>query len=187
MSEFKSWTSRESIQMIEIELCDRLPPEDELDEILAQYYALAVRRMRNMGFEIDLSAPQSALAEFWANSDDYLPPKGCLVVAREGAGKIVGCGMLKRFNKETGELKRVFVTDAARGCGTGRALVEVAEGAARRMGLSRLIADTLTPNVEMRGLFPKLGFEEVEGPIETTTYLDQPMLRPNMQYFVKHI
>ncbi|WP_233155312.1 GNAT family N-acetyltransferase [Sedimentitalea arenosa] len=95
--------------------------------------------------------------------------------------------MLKRLDPETGELKRVFVTEAARGTGAGRALIEAREAAARDMGLTRLVADTLTPNVEMRGLYPKLGFSEVDGPIETTTYLDQPMLRPHLHYFVKEL
>jgi len=170
-----------------IELCRDLPPRDELNGILLQYYDLIVQRMRGMGFDIDLAAPQSALAEFWTNSDDYLPPKGCLVVARNGSGEIVGCGMMKRLDQDTGELKRVFVTEDARGTGTGRALIEARENAARSMGLKRLIADTLTPNVEMRDLYPKLGFVELDEPIETTTYKDQPMLRPHLHYFSKEL
>jgi len=172
---------------IEIELCDNLPPKDELNGILAQYYELIVQRMRSMGFDIDLAAPQSALAEFWDNSGDYLPPKGCLVVARKSTGEIVGCGMMKRVDQFTGELKRVFVTENARGTGTGRALIEARENAARDMGLKRPVADTLTPNVEMRDLYPKLGFIELDEPIETTTYNDQPMLRPHLHYFAKNL
>ena len=172
---------------ITIEFCDRLPARAALDDILGQYYALIVRRMGEMGLEIDPAAPQSALAEFWEKADDYLPPRGCLVLARDGIGQIVGCGMLKRLDPETGELKRVFVTEAARGSGAGRRLIEARMQAARDMGLKRLIADTLTPNVEMRSLYTKLGFTEVPGPIETTTYLDQPMLRPHLHYFVMEL
>ncbi len=170
-----------------IELCETMPPKRELNTILAQYYALIVQRMQDMGFEIDPAAPESALAEFWAHTEDYLPPNGCLVVARNDAGDIIGCGMLKRFDHQTGELKRVFVTEEARGTGAGRALIEAREQAARDMGLKRLIADTLTPNVEMRDLYPKLGFVELDSPIETTTYLDQPMLRPHLHYFAKDL
>ena len=36
----------------------------------------------------------------------------------------------------------------------------------------------------MQSLYPKLGFVEVSEPIETTSYLDQPMLRPYLHYFV---
>ncbi|MFA8387929.1 MAG: GNAT family N-acetyltransferase [Pelagibaca sp.] len=172
---------------ISIETCEKLPAKDELNGILSQYYELIVQRMRAMGFDIDLAAPKSALAEFWGNSDDYLPPKGCLVIARSPEGEIVGCGMMKCLGPDTGELKRVFVTEKARGTGTGRALIEAREDVARKMGLKRLIADTLTPNVEMRDLYPKLGFVELDAPIETTTYLDQPMLRPHLHYFAKDI
>lgn len=175
------------MQNIEIALCEILPPKNELNSILTQYYELIVERMRDMGFEIDLAAPKSALAEFWANAYDYLPPNGCLVVARNDAGRIVGCGMMKRLDKDTGELKRVFVAELARGTGIGRGLIKAREDAARQMGLKRLVADTLTPNVEMRSLYPKLGFVEVDGPIETTTYIDQPMLRPQLHYFSKDI
>mgnify|MGYP003664854659 FL=1 len=175
------------VNSIEIESCRSLPPREDLDTILAQYYALIVQRMRDIGFDIDPAAPESALAEFWANADDYLPPKGCLVIARRGTGQIVGCGMMKRLDEHTGELKRVFVIEEARGTGTGRALIEARETAARSMGLKRLIADTLTPNVEMRDLYPKLGFTKLDEPIETTTYKDQPKLRPHLHYFSKKL
>ena len=172
---------------IEIEFCERVPPGDELDGILSQFYELAVRRMRDMGLDIDPAAPRSALAEFRAHSDDYLPPKGCLAVARRRTGEIVGCGMMKRLDPHTGELKRDFVTEDARGNGIGRALIEARESAARRMGLKRLVADSLTPNVEMRNLYPKLGFVELDEPMETTSYRDQPMLRPHLHYFLKEL
>lgn len=172
---------------IEIVLCDSLPLRKELNGILKQYYELIVKRMREMGFDIDLSAPESALTEFWENAEDYLPPIGCLAIARNSAGKFVGCGMMKRLDGDTGELKRVFVAEDARGTGTGRKLIEIRISAAREMGLKRLVADTLTPNVEMRSLYPKLGFTEVEEPIETTTYKDQPGLRPHLHYFVMNL
>ena len=175
------------MKTIKIENCDRLPPKDDLNVILTQYYANIVQRMQGMGLGIDPAAPQSALAEFWTHAEDYLPPNGCLVVARNDAGHMVGCGMMKRLDRDTGELKRVFVTEAARGTGTGRRLIQARIAAARQMGLKRLIADTLTPNVEMRGLYPKLGFVEVAGPLETTTWRDQPMLRPHLHYFVMEL
>lgn len=172
---------------IQVELCERMPPKEALDDLLSQYYGLIVKRMRAMGEEIDPDAPKSALAEFWDNADDYLPPNGCLVVARNAEGTLIGCGMLKCLDAETGELKRLFVTEAARGTGAGRKLVQARVDAARAMGLKRLVVDTLTPNVEMRSMYPKMGFTEVFEPIETTTYLDQPSLRPHLHFFVRDI
>jgi len=95
--------------------------------------------------------------------------------------------MMKRLDQETGELKRDYVAANARGTGIGRRLLQARVDAARQMGLKRLIADTLPPNVEMRNLYPKLGFVEVDGPVETTTYIDQPMLRPYMRYLIMDI
>lgn len=39
----------------------------------------------------------------------------------------------------------------------------------------------------MRDLYPKLGFVELDTPVETTTYKDQPMLRPHLHYFAKDL
>ena len=175
------------MQQIEIVTCEDLPEKSALSAILKQYYDLIALRMNAMGFGLDPAAPESALAEFWANASDYLPPNGCLVIAQTAEGEIVGCGMLKKLDEETGELKRVFVTDAARGTGTGRKIIEMREAVARQMGLKRLVADTLTPNVEMRSLYPKLGFREVFDPIQTTTWRDQPMVREHLHYFVKDL
>lgn len=77
---------------IEIVFCPILPPKDELDSILSQYYDLIVRRMREMGFDIDPAAPESALAEFWANSDDYLPPKAVWLLRANTQERLWGAG-----------------------------------------------------------------------------------------------
>ncbi len=90
------------MQNFEIEMCRDLPSKDAFSGLVARYYDLVVERIQGMGLEIDPEAPKSALAEFWANSDDYLPPNGCLVVARNNAGHIIGCGILKRLDQDTG-------------------------------------------------------------------------------------
>jgi GNAT superfamily N-acetyltransferase len=168
---------------IDIAISKTMPARSEIDPILRAYYETVVQRMRAGGFDVQDSAPQSALREFWDHSDDYLPPRGCIALARNAAGATVGIGMLKCLDPETGELKRLFVTEQARGTGAGRRLVEARIGFARTLGLKRLVADTLRTNVEMRRLYPRLGFVESATPIETTTYRDQPMLRPFMHYF----
>jgi GNAT superfamily N-acetyltransferase len=170
-----------------VEVCTQLPEREGLDDLLSQYYQLIVARMTDMGFDIDPAAPKSALAEFWENATDYLPPIGCMAIARDDTGAMIGVGMMRCLDAETGELKRLFVSEAGRGLGLGRRLLEARIEAAKGMGLKRLVADTLTPNVEMRSLYPKLGFVELTEPIETTTYIDQPMLRPHLHYFVREL
>ena len=175
------------MQPIDVFICETLPDRAELDGILRPYYATVVSRMRAIGFDVPDSAPQSALAEFWENANDYMPPDGCIALARDAGGTLVGVGMMKRHDDHTGDLKRIFVTDAARGTGTGRRLVQTLVAHARAKGLTRLVADTMRSNVEMRSLFPNQGFIESETPIETTTYRDQPVLRPIMHYFYKDL
>lgn len=175
------------MDQIQIISCDALPEKSALNSLLKEYYTLIVARMRSIGVAIDQSAPDNALAEFWLHASKYLPPNGCLVIAKTQSGEIVGCGMLKKMDSETGELKRVYVTEAARGTGTGRKIIEMREAVARQMGLKRLVADTLSPNVEMRSLYPKLGFREVFEPLQTMTYVDEPSLRPHMHFFVKDL
>ena len=144
------------MKRIEIEHCRTLPPKDQLNGILAQYYALIVDRMRGMGFEIPLEAPQSALAEFWENAEDYLPPEGCLLIAKDEAGTIVGCGMMKRLEEDTGELKRVFVTESARGTGTGRALIEAVYAQADQHGAPGVYWLTQDFNTTARQLYDRV-------------------------------
>ncbi len=172
---------------VTIEYCDVLPSQEELGPILARYYATIVSKMDEVGLAVPPEAPKSAVAEFWDNATDYLPPKGCIVLARDPSGALLGCGMMKLLDPETGEMKRMYVDQALRGTGTGRALVEAREAVARNMGLKRLIADSLVSSVEMHGLYAKMGFVRSADPIETSTYLDQPMLRPHLYYFVKEL
>lgn len=165
--------------------CETLPTQDRFNPVLRAYYADIATRMEQIGFPIPPGTINDALTEFWDNATDFLPPLGCLVLALSEDKAIVGCGMLKRLAPDTGELKRLYVGPPARGLGMGRALVEARIEAARDLGLARVVADTLRPNVEMRALYAKLGFTERTEPIETTTYLTQPHLRPYMHYFVK--
>ena len=86
--------------------CDALPPKQELNRILAQYYDLIVQRMGDMGFAI--AGPAKRTGGILGQRHDYLPPNGCLLLARSETGQIVGCGMLKRLDRraETGLCRR---------------------------------------------------------------------------------
>ena len=51
------------------------------------------------------------------------------------------------------------------------------------MGVKTLLVDTLKANVEMQGLYRKLGFEEIEVYPESATYQMVPELLPLMVFF----
>ena len=129
------------------------------------------------------SESSPALREFWDEIDLFLPPKGRLLLAHTADGALVGCGSLKTLTREKGELKRLFVKPETRGTGLGRRLVEMRLDAAREMGLKALYVDTLSANVEMRGLYKKLGFDEIEFYPESATYRMLPELLPLMAFY----
>ncbi|HJT98380.1 MAG TPA: GNAT family N-acetyltransferase [Rhodanobacteraceae bacterium] len=93
----------------------------------------------------------------------YAPPKGQLLVARDGAARAIGCVALRPMS-EPGccEMKRLFVSPEGRGLGLGRALAEaiLAEGA--RLGYAELRLDTLPSMHDAVGLYRRLGFVPIE-------------------------
>ncbi len=95
-----------------------------------------------------------------ARGDDMAPPLGLFVLARLD-GDAVGCGGLKRSDKTTGEIKRVWTAPSARGIGVARRVLRALEAAARDMGLRTLRLDTNRALTEAHALYRKEGFREV--------------------------
>jgi len=90
----------------------------------------------------------------------YRPPKGAFLLAREG-GRAVACVALKPVDAATGEVKRLWVAEEARGRGLARAMMGAIEAEARRLGFSRLRLDTNEALSEAIALYRRLGWAEV--------------------------
>lgn len=103
---------------------------------------------------------QGFAAELLALPEPYIPPSGALLIARNGFD-VAGCAGLRRFDSTTGEMKRLYVRPAYRGCGLGRHLVESIIHAARRSGYRNLRLDTLPSMVSAHSLYQELGFVEI--------------------------
>lgn len=97
----------------------------------------------------------------------HAPPRGALKLARLD-GVPVGCGMMQTIAPGTAEVKRVYVSDAARGTGAGRAIMQALIAEARALGFQRIQLDTGRPLVAAQNLYLSLGFRE-RGP-----YWDPP-------------
>jgi DNA-binding MarR family transcriptional regulator/GNAT superfamily N-acetyltransferase len=95
-----------------------------------------------------------------ARADEMTPPSGLFVVARL-EGDAVGCGGLKRWDKRTGEIKRVWTAPSARGIGVARRVLRTLETAARDMGLRALRLGTNRALTEAHALYRKEGFREI--------------------------
>jgi ribosomal protein S18 acetylase RimI-like enzyme len=104
---------------------------------------------------------QSFDAELAGLPGAYAPPDGQLLLARRN-GDAVGCVALRRRDRETGEVKRLYVRAGARGSGAGRKLVEQLIEEARRLGYRALCLDTTPEMAAAQELYRRLGFGDIE-------------------------
>ena len=91
---------------------------------------------------------------------DYVPPTGALFVARVG-GKVAGCVAVHQWRAGVCEMKRLFVRNAFRGAGCGRALVERVIAWARAGGYQRILLDTLPVMDQAQRMYARFGFQEI--------------------------
>jgi putative acetyltransferase len=91
--------------------------------------------------------------------DALLEPAVTFFVARLD-GKAVGCGALVR-KRGYGEIKRMFVDEAARGRGVGRRLIVAIESLAREAGIPVLRLETGTKQPEAQRLYHSAGFRDI--------------------------
>jgi len=80
-----------------------------------------------------------------------------------------GCVAVRLLNPETAEMKRLYVRDAHRGKGLGRALAEAAIAAARAAGCTRIVLDTLPKMRQAQELYRTLDFRPIPPYLEIPT------------------
>jgi putative acetyltransferase len=137
---------------------DAAAPLEEIRTLLREYPASIPVPLETPDFE-------HWLAEL---PGPYAPPRGALLVARVD-GASAGCVLLRPLDVDTGEIKRLYVRDAYRRAGVGRALVSDAIGHARRAGYARLRLDTHSTMIPAQNLYRSFGFTEIPA------YWDHPV------------
>ena len=75
-------------------------------------------------------------------------------------GRAVGCGGLVLGKEGKAEIKRMFVTDAARGKGVGRAILEAIEDVARREDVRVIRLETGPKSQQALSLYRSFGYRE---------------------------
>lgn len=122
--------------------------------------------------DVDL-AFQNFSRELERLAQDYAPPQGAFLLAREN-GADLGCIGLRRYAVGVGEIKRLYVLPSAQGRGLGRHLVEAVVVRAREQGYRRLLLDTLPSMRAAQNLYRALGFREISAyrhnPVPGTAY-----------------
>jgi putative acetyltransferase len=106
---------------------------------------------------------------------EYGAPAGAFLLAEEN-GAFFGCVGLRQFADGVGEIKRLYVSPAARVRGVGRLLAEGIVAAAKRLGYARLLLDTLPSMTEAQSLYRSLGFKPTApyrfNPVPGAAYLE---------------
>jgi DNA-binding MarR family transcriptional regulator/GNAT superfamily N-acetyltransferase len=95
-----------------------------------------------------------------AEPHELTPPAGCLLIAYLHA-EPVGCGGVKHHPGEPSEIKRMWVSESARGLGIGRRLLAELEAHATDSGASMARLETNRALVEAIALYRSAGYREV--------------------------
>ena len=91
----------------------------------------------------------------------YAPPDGQLFLAKY-AGRPAGCVALRRIDRQTCEMKRMFLHPQYHGKGIGRRLGEAIIQDAKDAGYSLMRLDTSWRQQEAQALYTKLGFQRID-------------------------
>lgn len=110
--------------------------------------------------ELTGAYPEPGANHFGLHPGDVAEGRGAFLVVHVD-GIAMGCGALRRLDADTGELKRMYVSPAARGLGLGRRLVEALEAEARALGLRRLVLETGTRQTAALALYRATGFQPI--------------------------
>ena len=133
--------------MIELE-----PPESTDAHWCLEHYFLELTERFDAGFD---PANGNMLT-----AEEMTPPAGWLLVARLD-GESVGCGVLKRLDETTGEIKRVWTAPSVRGLGVASRLMDRLEALAIEQGFKTVKLDTNKALTEARQLYLKRGYGEI--------------------------
>lgn len=107
--------------------------------------------------------------EFASLPGAYAPPRGALLLARID-GEAAGCVAVRPLAQATHcEMKRLYVTPAGRGNGSGSALIEAIIAVAKRLGYREMLLDTLPNMHSALTLYRRAGFVPVD------RYYDSPL------------
>jgi DNA-binding MarR family transcriptional regulator/ribosomal protein S18 acetylase RimI-like enzyme len=134
-----------------VEIREVDPTLPDARQCFRAYFAELDRRSES-GFDPD--------AGISAEPHELTPPAGCLLVAYLHA-EPVGCGAVKHHAGEASEIKRMWVSESARGLGLGRRLLEELEARAAESGASMARLETNRALVEAIALYRSAGYREV--------------------------
>lgn len=91
----------------------------------------------------------------------YAPPRGEILLARDGASIPIGCVALRPLDQTVCEMKRMYVRPAVRDKGLGRSLAMAIIAAARSRGYQAMRLDTGVSMTAAAALYASIGFRDI--------------------------
>ena len=158
------------------------------DDLLGPLCALLIDAV-DSGASIGFLAPltQERAARYWKQVFASLGD-GLMLWVAEDAGQVVGsiqlCPCLKENGRHRAEVQKLFVLRARRGQGLSSRLMATAEGAARGLGCTLLVLDTLRGS-SAESIYGHLGWQRA-GEIPDFAAAPDGQLFPTV-YFYKRI
>jgi len=109
----------------------------------------------------------------------YASPEGRLLLVWQD-GNVVGCAAFRKVDGEVCEMKRVYLTPAARGEGLGRRLIKCILAEARGAGYLRIFLDVIPEFEAALGIYESLGFRPAPpisfNPVPGTKFLSLDLI-----------
>lgn len=103
----------------------------------------AARLIAALNSELSATFPEPGANHFSLSVADVSPGDGAFLIAYLD-DRAIGCGAVRRLDRATAELKRMYVDPSVRGQGVGRSLVAALEQEARLLGVGRVVLETGT-------------------------------------------
>lgn len=130
------------------------------------------------GLNVDLCF-QDFDAEVTTLPGKYSPPEGELLIARNENDQTIGCVAMRRLTIDTCEMKRLYVSPAARGTGLGSSLAKAILATAQANSYRDMVLDSLPTMHEAIALYRKLGFSDIkpyyDTPVQGTVFLGKSL------------
>lgn len=134
-----------------VEIAEEDPDSADARHCLDLYVAEVASRFQD-GFDTSSGST--------ASSEEFIRPRGAFLLARLD-GSPLGCGAVRLLDKETAEIKRMWVSPQARGMGLAMRLLRQLEAIARDLGARTVCLDTNRVLAEAQSLYEREGYGEV--------------------------
>jgi len=120
----------------------------------------AVALIRALNRELSFRYQEVGANHFRLDSEEVAEGRGAFVIAYAD-GIPAGCGAIRLLDRDTAEIKRMYVKPTVRGRGVARRVLASLEAEARSLGVKRVVLETGERQPEALALYSHSGFSRI--------------------------